>query len=269
MTDMPVEIPPGTGHERGLEYFKGNRNDGYYNEPYDSVSCQPRILVMITDGQGNTGTSNTTIDAAVDDLIAEGVTVVAVGFGLSNAAQLDRIVQKMKTAGELSDDDYLFHLHNEDVNGVPHPFMAQNRDEFIAAMNSIVSNVKAQIFHGASPAPTTSVDNGAILLNAEFDASDWSGNITATEFNPFTGALNATPIWETKDKMPATINGFIYDSTAGGTGYVSAYTDSSISGDKYLCKPMGDIINSTPAIIGSPPTIIILTAILIINTTLT
>ena len=237
----------------GLEYFKGNRDDNHYNEPYDSVSCQPRIVVIITDGLGNTGTNNTKIDNVVDDLIDEGITVVAVGFGLSNADQLDRIVEKMQTAGELSDEDYLYHLHNEDSNGDAEPFMAQNRDEFIAAMNSIVTNVKAQVFHGASPAPTTSVDNGAILLNAEFDASDWSGNITATQFDTFTGALNATPTWETQDNMPATINGFIYDSSAGPTGYVSTYTDASISGDNFLCKPMGDIINSTPAIVGSPP----------------
>jgi type IV pilus assembly protein PilY1 len=235
----------------GLEYFKGNRHDGYYNETYNDLSCQPRILVIVTDGQGNTGTNNTKIDNVVDDLIAEGVSIVAVGFGLDDASQLDRIVQKMQTAGIADDEDYLYHLHNEDVNGDAIPFMAQNRQEFIDAMNSIVTNVKAQVFHGSSPAPTTSVDNGAILLNAEFDASDWTGNITGTKFNAFTGELEAAPLWKSKDNMPATINGFIvFDKI---NKLVSAYDTGSLVGDNFLCKPMGDIINSTPAIIGSPP----------------
>ncbi len=237
----------------GLEYFKSNRLDSNYNETYQALSCQPRIVVVITDGQGNTATDNTKIDTVVADLIAEGVTVVAVGFGLSNASQLDRIVQAMQTAGEADDDDYLYHLHNENGLGIAIPFMAQNRAEFITAMSDIVTHVKAQVFHGSSPAPTTSVDNGAILLNATFDASDWTGNIIATKFNIFTGQLDAAPAWDVASVMPGTIKGFIYDATASGTGYVSPYTDASIIGDNFLCKPMGDIINSTPAIIGTPP----------------
>ncbi len=236
----------------GLDYFKSNRKDSYYSEKYSELSCQPRILVLITDGLGNTATDNDKIDAAVDALIAEGITVVAVGFGLDDATQLDRIVQKMQTAGEANDDDYLYHLHKEDGGGVAIPFLAQNRQEFIDAMNSIVTSVKAQVFHGSSPAPTTSVDNGSILLNASFDASDWSGNITATKFNIFTGELEATPEWQTKDTVTSlNINGFVYDSSAADK--VSEYTEASISGDNYLCKPMGDIINSTPAIVGLPP----------------
>lgn len=237
----------------GLEYFLENRKDGYYNEYYTELACQPRILVMITDGLGNTGTNNTTIDGVVDDLIEEGISVVTVGFGLTNDSQLDRIVQKMQTAGELSDDDYLYHLHNENDSGTAIPFMAQNRQQFIEAMNSIVSNVKSNIFNGSSPAPTTSVDNGAILLKASFDASDWSGNITATNFNTFTGKLESSPLWETEEEMPDTINGFIHDSTAAVSDYVTTYTEASIDGDNFLCKPMGDIINSTPAIVGAPP----------------
>lgn len=234
----------------GLAYFKGERADGHYGEAFLEISCQPRIIVLVTDGLGNTGTNDTKIDAVVDDLIAEGISVVAVGFGLSNADQLDRIVQKMQTAGEASEDDYLYHLHEEDGNGVATPFMAQNRQEFIDAMNNIVSNVKAQVFHGSSPAPTTSVDNGSILLNASFDASAWSGDLTARKFNPFTGQYEASTLWQASAQIPATINGFIYDAS---TGVVSSYSDASISGDNFLCKPMGDIINSTPAIVGTPP----------------
>jgi hypothetical protein len=235
----------------GLEYFKGNRADGFYNEKYSDLSCQPRILVLVTDGEGNTATTNTAIDTATQALITEGVSVVVVGFGLTTTAQLDRIAQAMQTAGEANPDDYLYHLHKENALGVAIPFMAQNRQEFIDAMNSIVSSVKAQVFHGSSPAPTTSVDNGELLLNASFDASNWSGKITATKFDAYTGVLATSTLWNSKDSMPVTINGFMYDSAA--TSKVSPYTAASIIGDNFLCKPMGDIINSTPSIVGKPP----------------
>lgn len=233
-----------------LDYFKGTREDDTYTEKYRVVHCQPRIVVIVTDGLGNTATTDTGIDNVVDDLIAEGVTVVAVGFGLTNATQLDRIVQKMQTAGEANDDDYLYHLHNE-VSGVAVPFMAQNRNEFIQAMNDIVENLKTQIFKGSTPAPTTSADNGDVLLLAEFNPAGWNGNLTATKFNPYTGELNATPEWKAVDVMPSAKNAFIYDNSISTK--VNTYTDSSITGDDYLCKTLGDIINSTPIIVGAPP----------------
>jgi type IV pilus assembly protein PilY1 len=234
----------------GLEYFQASRQDNYYNEVYTQLTCQPRILIIITDGLGNTGTNDTKIDDMMDDLISEGISVVAVGFGLTNATQLDRIVEKMQTAGEANSDDYLYDLHKQE-NGTSVPFMAQNEAEFIAAMTDIVSSVKGQIFHGASPALSTSATNGAILLDASFDATDWTGNLSATKFNAFTGVLESDYLWQAADVLPAIINGFIYDSSA--SGYVSKYTDASIAGDNFLCKDLGDIINSAPAIVSSVP----------------
>jgi len=237
----------------GLQYFQEQRKDDYYQAHFTQVSCQPRLLVIITDGQGNTGTNNTKIDNVMDDLTDAGITVVAVGFGLSNASQLDRIVKEMQTAGEKRDDDYLYHLHKENAAGTAVPFMAQNEAEFIAAMTDIVSGFKAQMFHGASPALSTSATDGAILLDASFDATDWSGNLSARKFNTFTGALETSYLWEAGDMIPSPVNGFIYDSTAVSGGYVSAYTESSIEGDNFLCKALGDIVNSAPAIAGKVP----------------
>lgn len=237
----------------GLEYFQESRSDNYYGEDYTKLSCQPRILVIVTDGYGNTATDNTGIDSVVADLIAEGVSVVAVGFGLTNATQLDRIVTAMQVAGEADDEDDLFHLHNEDADGNAVPFMAQNRQEFIQAMNEIVQAVKAQVFYGSSPAATTSAndDEIGVLVNASFDASDWSGSLSAKEFDAYTGELESTATWTTDTTLTSatTINGFIADST----GTVTAYTNSSITGDNYLCKPLGDIINSIPQLVGAPP----------------
>lgn len=236
----------------GLEYFKGNRADNEYSENYTKLSCQPRILVIVTDGFGNTATDNDRIDTVVADLIAEGVSVVAVGFGLTNASQLDRIVGAMQTAGEADDEDDLYHLHNEDENGDAVPFMAQNRQEFMQAMNDIVKAVKAQVFYGSSPAATTSASNESVgvLVSASFDASDWTGSLSAKKFNAFTGKLEPTAEWTTNDTLSgATINGFIADSV----GAVTPYTQASLTGDNFLCKPLGDIINSVPQLIGAPP----------------
>ena len=77
-------------------------------------------------------------------------------------------------------------------------------------------------------------------------------NLKATLFNAFTGELESTTFWETTNTVTtANINAFIYDATQ--SDHVSQYTEASISGDNYLCKAMGDIINSTPAIVESPP----------------
>ncbi|WDP90960.1 MAG: VWA domain-containing protein [Desulfobacter sp.] len=238
----------------GLKYFKSLRQDGHYKELYSKLSCQPRIIVLITDGYGNVDTSNTTIDKVMDDLIKEEISVVTVGFGLSDATQLQRIVNKMTTAGNASDSDYLYSLHKKNSSGKTVPFMATTRTDFIKAMNDIVSNVKSQIFHGASPAATTATDNGAVLLTSSFDASDWTGNITATKFNKFTGALETSALWNAETVMPANTNHwFIYDD-ASSSGVAGFHPTLSPDAKKSACQlAMGDIINSSPAIVGLPP----------------
>ena len=236
----------------GLAYFQGSRNDSYYVEPYASLSCQPRILVIVTDGIGNTATTLANVGTSTQALINEGVTVVAVGFGIppSDAGQIYSIANLSQAAGKTSEDDYLYPLHDEDANGNGIPFIAQSREDFINAMTSIVTNVKAQVFQGSNPAPTTSADDGEILLTATFDASNWSGDVMATKFDPITGLLETTTVWAAESQMPSVINAYIYDTTSAS---VIPYTDSSLANDNWLCKPLGDIINSTPKIVGAPP----------------
>ena len=236
----------------GLAYFQGSRNDSYYVEPYASLSCQPRILVIVTDGIGNTATTLANVKTSTQALIDEGVTVVAVGFGIppADAAQIYAIANMSQAAGKTSEDDYLYPLHDEDANGDGIPFIAQSREDFINAMTSIVTNVKAQVFHGSNPAPTTSADDGEILFTATFDASNWSGDLTATKFDALTGTLESTPFWQAESVMPSVKNAYIYDTA---TSSVTPYTDASLASDNWLCKPLGDIINSIPKIVGAPP----------------
>lgn len=239
----------------GFDYFTSDREDNYYGEVYPSIECQPRILIIITDGLGNTGTTMDLVRERTNALLAEDISVVAVGFGISDAEQIQEIAALAQEAGDDKDTDYLYGLHEVDADGVGIPFLAQSRQEFIEAMNTIVTNVKAQVFHGSTPAPTTSVNDGEVLLSSSFDASDWSGELTATEFDGYTGVLASEPLWTAKEKIPAAayINGYIYDSTAAASGYVTQYTTASLAGDNYLCKSLGDIIGSTPKIVAAPP----------------
>ncbi len=233
------------------EYFTENRRDEYYREYFADYDCQPRIVVLVTDGIGNTATTLALVEERANELLAEGISVVAVGFGIdeSEAGQLYRIAELAQAAGKATEDDFVYPLHKEDANGTGVPYLAQSREDFINAMVSITSSVKAQAFHGSAPAATTSADNGELLLSSTFDASDWTGDVTATKFDYNTAALEATPLWTAKDAMPVTINGYIYDKA---TSSVSEYTDASLPTDNFMCKPLGDIINSTPKIVGKP-----------------
>ena len=72
-----------------------------------------------------------------------------------------------------SDDDDLYALH-EEVGGIAQPFMAQSKEELVEALRSITAGIKAEVFHGSAPAPTTSVDYGDIVITAKFQPADWS-----------------------------------------------------------------------------------------------
>ncbi len=246
--------PLGPTMHAGYEYFKGLRADEKYGNEYTPSDCQPRIVVLVTDGEGNIDSDRDTIVANVNQLLDEGISVVVVGFGLSeeDAWQAYLIAEIAQERGKDLDDDFLYPLHKEDANGKGIPYLAQSREEFIQAMVNITSSVKAQAFHGSAPAATTSADNGEVLISSTFNAAEWSGNLTATKFNYYTGALEETPLWTADEEMPDTndISGWINDDIS--TSSVSRYTTDSIIGDNWLCKPLGDIINSTPKIVGKP-----------------
>ena len=178
---------------------------------------------------------------------------MAVGYssGASNVVQLNTIAKMMQEAAANDSTGELYDLHNDiDGDGVSDPFEASNPTELADAFATIVSSVKAQMFHGASPAMSSSSSDEAILLEAAFDGTDWSGDLMATTFNVFTGELNTDYKWQASKKMPATIDPFIHNAALGT---VTPYTTDSIAGDHFLCKPLGDIINSGPAIVRSIP----------------
>ncbi len=161
----------------GRKYFEGTKaadNGG----TYAALDCQPTFLITVTDGLGNTGTTTANVITATEDLCAAGITPIVVGFGIDDATQIQELARVSNEKGSVSDSDSLYSLHDE-VAGVGQPFIANNRDELIEALSTVTEAVKANIFHGSAPAPTTSSDLGDTVLIAKFDASDWSGDMVS------------------------------------------------------------------------------------------
>ncbi len=185
----------------GLKYFKGEKNDIKYDLPFEKIDCQPLFVINITDGMGNTGTTVTNVGTATEALADYGVNTVGIGFGLApnQTEQIYKLAEISNSRGNASADDSLYSLHNE-INNVAQPFLSQNKEELLAALRTITSNIKAEVFHGSAPAPTTSVDYGDIVITAKFQPADWSGDLVATQYNNDTGELT-DELWSANDRM--------------------------------------------------------------------
>jgi len=127
------------------------------------------------------------------------------------------------------------------------------KQELTDALNTITENVKGAIFHGSAPSPTTSVDLGDMVIVAKFDASRWSGDMDAV--NPDNSGLWVNKNWTASQKLPALRELWtVLDPDDPQTA--TAYTTATLANDNFQCateKPIGDIINSTPVVVGFPP----------------
>jgi hypothetical protein len=252
--------PLGPSLVAAKKYFTGVKKDqDNAGDFYTSVSCQPMFLIDVTDGLGYApDTSVAVMEANTHALADEEISAIAVGFGLSNATQIQAMAQVANARGAASDADQLYALHPE-VSGVAQPFLANNKDELVDALSTITESVKAAIFHGSAPAPTTSADLGDTVLVANFDATDWSGELEAVVQAP-DGEWDQVS-WAAGDVLPGTRKVFTIDVSDHTT--VIPYTDATLTGDNWdiwdsgaTCgstdKAIGDIINSTPIVVGSP-----------------
>jgi len=161
----------------GRKYFEGLKADDD-GDTYVAIDCQPMFVITVTDGLGNTDTDVANVITATDSLCDNSISPVVVGFGIDDATQIQELARVANERGHSSTTDSLYALHNE-VAAVGQPFLANNRDELLASLKTITESVKANIFHGSSPAPTTSSDLGDSVLIAKFDASDWTGDLVA------------------------------------------------------------------------------------------
>jgi hypothetical protein len=278
--------------EAGRKYFKGDKNEWVWarkaddtintsanpvgtesGDSYNSLQCQQKFLIDVTDGQGdsppsswytankdadgnplyNSGDSRSErVTAATKYLTEIGVTPIAVGFGLkeSEAGEIYAMAEESNIRGEASSTDSIYALHNEDASGDGVPFFANNKEEFLNALKSITESVKGAIFHGAAPAAATSTDLGDVVIVAKFDGARWTGDVEAIGKS---GGVWQDTKWKASDELPSTRDVFTIDPTDPDAKTVVVYQDSTLPSDNWLCKDIGDIINSTPLVVGKPP----------------
>jgi hypothetical protein len=231
----------------GRKYFNGERGDldGLY---FQEASCQPKFLIEVTDGIGNVDSTVENVTERTNALADAGISTIGIGFGLSEdeTAQLYALAETANTRGKADTSDRIYPMHVE-AGGAAQPYITKDKDDLMNAFRTIMNNVKGAVFYGSAPAATTSTDLGDTVLVASFNAANWTGNVEAIKKDA-NGMWSAT-LWKASEQMPATRSVW----TADVANNVSAYTSATLTGDNYLCKPLGDIINSTPVVVGTPP----------------
>ena len=86
-------------------YFTGAKNEWVdadtdeTGDAYVDEACQPRFLIDVTDGLGFYGSSVTTIATETDNLYDEGISAVAVGFGIDDATQINAMAATANQRG--------------------------------------------------------------------------------------------------------------------------------------------------------------------------
>lgn len=213
------------------------------------AECQPKFLIQITDGQGNVDSTNQNVMERTNLLADQGVTPIGIGFGVpeGDQEQIYAFADVANTRGNAVSDDSLYAMHPVAEDGTAIPYIATSKDELMEAFRTIMSNVKGAVFYGSAPAATTSTDLGDTVILSSFNAGNWTGNVQAIS-KAADGSWKEIQ-WEAKDEVPDTRSVW----TVNGSGGTIAYTDSTLEGDSYLCKDIGDIINSTPVVVGEPP----------------
>ncbi len=277
--------------EAARQYFKGQKQEWVYERETDGsikkdpeddriglgaesgdafvpLSCQQKFLIDVTDGRADfpfdewftaVGSdydpTKTVVELAGDAtalLAAEDVTSIAVGFDMSpsNATELYEMAREANRQGAKFSTDQLYALHPEDSDGEGVPYFAYNRLELLNALKSIASKVKGAAFHGSAPAAATSTDLGDVVIVAKFDGARWTGDVEA--IGKSAGVWQDSK-WKASSELPSSRDVFTIDPADPLAKAVVAYTDSTLPGDNWLCKPIGDIINSTPMVVGKPP----------------
>jgi hypothetical protein len=230
---------------------------------FQDASCQPKFLIEVTDGMGNvpsttdTGLYNEAYNTWYKNLVATnvnatadaGVSVIGVGFGLPEGEdeQLYVLADVANTRGKASTSDSLYAMHQEDASGKARPYMAETKDQLIDAFRIIMNQVKGAVFFGSAPAATTSTDLGDMVLLASFNAGNWTGDLQAVTKD--TNGKWSASLWKASENVP--VNRSVW--TVDDSNSAIAYTSSTLAGDNYLCKKIGDIIHSTPMVVGDPP----------------
>jgi hypothetical protein len=232
---------------------------------FQDASCQPKFLIEVSDGMGNvpsmsdTGLYGDEFNTYYKNLVASktnaladiGISTIGIGFGIPEGEeeQIYALAEVANTRGKESTSDSLYAMHQEDAaTGKGLPYLATNKDQLMNIFRTIMNSVKGAVFFGSAPAATTSTDLGDMVVLASFNAGNWTGEIEAIAKDTTTGKWNAS-LWKASENMPA--NRSVWTVDSGNN--LTAYTTSTLAGDNYLCKKIGDIVHSTPMVVAAPP----------------
>lgn len=233
------------------KYFAGQKAD-QLGAFFSTVACQPKVLINVTDGRGNVPLDLTAeaylnlVDARVRELLASGVSIVGVGFGIGPGgdvrAQLQKTAELANAEGRKSASDMIYPLHAEDENGKGVPYFAEDQAGLAAALQTAATSIKNAVYYGSKPAAFNQTEIGTVALVTSYRTSDWSGDLQALKRDASGRWINE--VWRASAKLPATRKIFTV---------VDFNTVVPYSGYNFFCKPFGDIINSAPVVVGPPP----------------
>ncbi|MCK7507674.1 MAG: hypothetical protein MZV70_28930 [Desulfobacterales bacterium] len=234
---------------------------------FQDASCQPKFLIEVSDGMGNVPSMSDTglYGDSLQHLLQEPCGEQSErprrrrrfrhrcrlrDYPEAEEEQIFTPAPKWPTpAARPPPSDSLYAMHQEDAAPARGcPTWPTNKDELMDVFRTIMNNVKGAVFFGSAPAATTSTDLGDMVVLASFNAGNWTGEIEAIakEQPPASGTPS---LWKASENIPATRNVWTVD--AGNN--LTAYTASTLRGDNYLCKKIGDIVHSTPMVVGTPP----------------
>ncbi|HET7176690.1 MAG TPA: PilC/PilY family type IV pilus protein [Gammaproteobacteria bacterium] len=120
-------------------------------------------------------------------------------------------------------------------------FAADDPQAVVAAFNSIITRIQGRVGSSSSVAVnSTRLNSNTLVYQAQFNSSDWSGEVAAYSLNTTNGSVNTTtPVWKASAGIPVATSRNIFTATtpaAPTTGKTSttgvAFQWSNLSADE-------------------------------------
>ncbi|PIP80181.1 MAG: hypothetical protein COW84_06665, partial [Gammaproteobacteria bacterium CG22_combo_CG10-13_8_21_14_all_40_8] len=193
-------------------------------------------------------------------------------------------VEPLQESGAVQADD----LYHAVINGRGEMFSATSPDSLKTELKNAVTEILDSASQGGASSVafnTSTLKSSSVIMTASFNASDWSGELTATRLNATTGDLLGTA-WTASSKLDALIpqdryiltyngsDGVLFDwanlttaqkadlntspsGTADSNGsarldYLRGVRTSEGSTYRIRSTVLGDIVHSSPVFVGEP-----------------
>jgi hypothetical protein len=215
---------------------------------YAGLDCQPKVLINVSDGNGNVESTEQQVADNARALAAAGVSVAGIGFVLpaDEGTCLRKLAEVSNQEAGADPGDSVYALHTV-LGGVAQYYNAGNEAELLETFQAILGNFKRATFFASAPAVSSLQWKDRILVSS-FNTETWTGDLLSIQKDE-TGKFRQVE-WSAYQEIseresPRSV--WTIDPSAAGTPAV-AYTDTDI-----LCKKIGPIINSAPIVAGPPP----------------